>query len=724
MARSNSYPGRCENPACKVNVAPNAGYITKPNGRWVTWCSKCCPERIEAAAPVVTVRQLTADGKIITPYEPANLPLLRSFPGAKWDGSEKCWRISLSDSDRARVLELADRLGLDVAASLRVVKVTEQAVAADLMGLYPFQVAGVNFLATGDKRLLGDDMGVGKTVQSLRALPANARALVVCPAGIKFNWRDEAKRWRPDLTPVVLKDKSAFRAPQAGEVLIANYESLPEWLSPPAKGKDGWKAAEEKLNAFRKELKVQHPDYVGVQVISDEAHRAKNSKAIRSGRIRELGHLTGKIWGLTGTPLLNRPPDLYGVLEALGLEKDAFGHFGKFMCLFNAQKGRYGIEWGCPRAEVPEMLRRVMLRRTRAEVLPDLPRKTYTSLTVNGLSASLRKKMDELAEEWLDAMDATDSLPPFEEFSALRAELAASRTDAVAEYVEDCEEQDIPLVVASAHRAPIDALQGRDGWAVITGDTKPEDRQTIVNRFQNGELKGVGLTIAAGGVGLTLTRAWRMLFVDLDWTPANNAQAEDRICRIGQVSDKVEIVRMVSDHVLDQHVLRLIARKIALIEGAVERTVAAHVPAPAVPVAAEQGETSEAFAARQAETAVKRAAWEAENAAKLERDAVEKAKSKAQRIIDRNLARDVKPLPLTDERKEAVVRGLEYMLSVCDGAESLDGQGFGKSDAMMAHCILPCIVATDEGKLAAWMVLQKYHRQLKNREPLLFGDAV
>src|SRR5262245_5578154 len=128
------------------------------------------------------------------------------------------------------------------------------------------------------------------------------------------------------------------------------------------------------------------------------------------------------------------------------------------------------------------------------------------------------------------------------------------------ELVEQFEDQGGPLVVFSAHREPIEALAARGGWGVITGGTEPRRRQEVVDAFQAGRLKGVGRTIQAGGTGLTLTRASTALFVDLDWTPANNLQAEDRVCRIGQRAGHVRIIRMVSDHPLDRRVLRVLAR--------------------------------------------------------------------------------------------------------------------------------------------------------------------
>lgn len=294
------------------------------------------------------------------------------------------------------------------------------------------------------------------------------------------------------------------------------------------------------------------------------------------------------------------------------------------------------------------------------------------------------------------------------------------------EYIEECEEQEVPLVVASAHLAPIDALLGRPGWATITGDTPAEDRQAIVRAFQDGKLNGVGLTVQAGGVGLTLTRAWKLLAVDMDWVVSNNAQVEDRICRIGQKSDKIEIIRMVSDHPLDKHVMRLIAWKQTLIEQAVEQRFAA-VPTQVKPtVQTTQGETPEQYEERMRRFQDAAEAFERDrSASQADRDKA-RGKEKAPIVLDRERERaegtDRKVLELTPERIEAVREAFRFMLGVCDGAVLRDNQGFNKPDAFVAHLLLSAGLETPVEIEAAYWMLTRYPRQLRKSFTLLFGD--
>jgi SNF2 family DNA or RNA helicase len=489
---------------------------------------------------------LTRDGHIVTPYEANNLDLIRSMPGARWDRDSRCWRVSLDIGDRARLLELADRLKLDVASELRQIAQSAEAERASRDGLYPFQVTGVDWLSKRKQALLGDEMGLGKTVEVLAALPEKAAVLVVTPANVKWNWAAECRKWRPDLTPVVLRGQNSFRWPQSDELVIINYDILPEWLE----SEDGNEARD-------------------VILVVDEAHWAKNWKTARAKRISGLAQRCGRAWGLTGTPLENRPPDLWGTLRSLGMAQEVFRSWTHFVDLFRGKRRRYGgYDWGKPKEIVPELLRRVMLRRRRTDVLPELPQKTYSTVVCD-LNGELRARLDGLWDKWQKEL-TVGILPRFEDFSEVRAQLAVDRIKVAESVVAECEEQDVPVVVFSAHVEPVRAVGKRDGWAYIDGSISAAERQRIVEQFQGGKLKGVAISIRAGGIGLTLTRAWKAVFVDLDWTPAANMQAEDRLCRIGQENPHVEIVHLVSDHPLDQRVMELLTEKTAIIEAAVE----------------------------------------------------------------------------------------------------------------------------------------------------------
>jgi superfamily II DNA or RNA helicase len=340
-----------------------------------------------------------------------------------------------------------------------------------------------------------------------------------------------------------------------------------------------------------------------------------------------------------------------------------------------------------------------MLRRTKAEVLPDLPPKRYQQIEVNGVDRALKAQLDSLWEEWQDVVAGGD-LPPFEEFSKVRALLAESRTEAAVEWIEPYEDAGEPVVVFSAHRAPIDTLAAREGWASITGDTPAEKRTEIVARFQAGGFKGLACTIQAAGVGLTLTRASTALFIDLDWTPAINLQAQDRLHRIGQVAESVLYVRMTSTHPLDQHVQGLIARKMAMIERAVERLVDLDPKA-----LKDEGKARELRERAHIEAEREEARGRCVEIARMQHD---------------RLGAEAPELPLTAERVETIKEALAAMLAVCDGAIAEDGQGFNKPDAARSRWLAALGLNDEDAQRAALSMLQGYRRQLGGRFPALW----
>jgi SNF2 family DNA or RNA helicase len=204
-----------------------------------------------------------------------------------------------------------------------------------------------------------------------------------------------------------------------------------------------------------------------------------------------------------------------------------------------------------------------MLRRTRRQVLPCLPGKRVQVLTVCArLTSEDRCLCDRALKAWNDAGNPR-VLPAFEKMSAVREALSRAKIPALLELVESYEEAEEPLVVFSDHLAPVEEVGNRKGWAVITGDTPPARRADIVATFQAGDLKGLALTITAGGLGISLTRAAHAVFCDLNWVPANNVQSEDRLCRIGQSRGCVYTV-IEADHELDRRINEVLTEKMEL----------------------------------------------------------------------------------------------------------------------------------------------------------------
>jgi SNF2 family DNA or RNA helicase len=397
----------------------------------------------------------------------------------------------------------------------------------------------------------------GKTVMTLAAIPDGAPALAVGPAVAKGVWARECKRWRPELTVSVLYGQGSFRWPNPGELLISNYDVLPDKVV----------------------LQNSGECPAGLVLIADEAHYLKGAKAQRTERMRAIGRQAldsgGRVWLLTGTPLLNKPTELWNVLRVADLEREAFESWKKFVELFGGYRDKFnGMHWSdSPDPSVPERLKRVMLRHRKEDVLPDLPAKTHQVIEVD-VGAKARNELDKIAFTLGEYCDIRDPYAlyeatrrervVFDTVSKLRHMLATVKTPAMKEFITGYEDASEPLLVFSAHLEPLKALRQRDGWGIIDGSTGSARRTELEEKFQRGELRGLGCSIKAAGTALTLTRAANELFVDESWTPAENEQAEDRANRLGSTRGLL-VTRMFADHELDKHVLRVLGRKERLI---------------------------------------------------------------------------------------------------------------------------------------------------------------
>jgi SNF2 family DNA or RNA helicase len=502
-------------------------------------------------------------------------------------------------------LELDPRLMSKVQAASRMLETDAEAadrrvnsIAAECLAagrpLYPFQKAGVRWLASRPFGLLADEMGLGKTIEILMALPAMAPVLVVCPKIAKGTWKRELDKWRPDYLRITeIPNRASFQWPMPGQVIIVNYDILPDavdckhcknsarvmgWKTQYVQG---WIPCPQCSDRRRAALPPE-----GVRLIGDEIHvtksgsagRTKNWRALSSGVIARAG----TVWVATGTPLMNEAPELWAILEGAGLSREAFGswtHYkdimgGSIVDFSKEQNGsKKSTVWAkLPRdsAEVARCLSKVMLRRKRIEVLPDLPVKRWEARQVDCLTASQRKEIDSIMAgvDWA-LLEEPEAWRDIQLFSHLRETLSRAKTPAMLEIVKK-EFTHTPLIVFSAHRAPIDELAKLPGWATITGDTESDIRTQYENAFQTGNLNGIGLTIGAGGVAMTLTRSSNVLFVDQHPNPAANAQAEDRACRIGQTRG-VLVTVLVADHDIDRRIATILARKQALIDETIER---------------------------------------------------------------------------------------------------------------------------------------------------------
>jgi SWI/SNF-related matrix-associated actin-dependent regulator of chromatin subfamily A-like protein 1 len=419
--------------------------------------------------------------------------------------------------------------------------------------LYPHQADGVAFLISKGRAILGDDMGLGKTRQAIVGMKVAAPTgmiLVVCPASLKLNWRREIRMVEPDAKIEVLgvADGEQFDP----RWVIVNYDILAK-------------------NAER----LHGIPWSGV--ILDEAHFIKNNSQRTSHCLKLLGvsndaraALIGprQVYLLTGTPITNRPRDLFNLLRCVGHPSArSFISFAKQYC--DAYKNDYGwVTTGASNLEELNLLmKEVMLRRKKDEVL-DLPPKIRSWVPLAVESASALNAQRSFAQ-WFAASDA--SRPNDKDFLArltkVRVALHKAKQRAVEERIRDVISTDRKVVVFTAFTDGLNkhkAVFG-DECVTISGSDNAEQRMEAVDRFQNDpEVRVAICNIIAGGVGITLTAATHLIFQDLDWVPANHLQAEDRAYRMGQ-TERVTVEYMLADGTLDVFIADLLETKLRLI---------------------------------------------------------------------------------------------------------------------------------------------------------------
>lgn len=469
-------------------------------------------------------------------------------------------QVVVDDSAAAVVRESVGRLRRDAEEAAR--QMTE--VASPGLQLRPYQVEGAVWLRSRNKALLGDDMGIGKTAQILAAHPKGSPFLAICPASVKGVWARECAKWRPDLRVRIANGRKDHAPPAADEALIINFDVLP-------KAPDG-----------KDDLRPSLLDLLpGTTVAVDEAQHVKgNTAKSRNTRALTAAALKGKgrAWLSTGTPLINRPMELWKVLQAADLHLDAFGSWTGFVSSFSGAKINGVWEFGDAKSTAATSLARVMLRRTKAQVLKDLPPITYDDREVEVTGTRLKDVQaayDEAVEAGWDPDDPlTVRSNAVASISRMRRALAAAKIEAAVEIVEELEEAGEPVVVFCCHREPVDVLSARPGWGHIHGDDSPAAKTAAEDAFQRGEYKGIAISTRAGSTGITLTRAAFVVQVDLDWTPAVNAQAVDRVRRISQTRP-VSVITLVANHKVDRRVSEVLSVKSELIAATVKATPSA-----------------------------------------------------------------------------------------------------------------------------------------------------
>lgn len=511
--------------------------------------------------------------------------------GMRWDGQAKVWRVSagslaanwdvfdgedvtVTPGAASRLTDALARAGLSAAADLDSV---EQGAVADLDDIrgriaalsfadgyqpYPYQQAGVAFIEkAGGKALVGDEMGLGKTAQALVYTALHpVKTLCVVPAVVAPNWERECALWAPQLS--VQRIKKTKDELTDADITICTYDM-----------------------ARRRQAELAKAGFKGI--ICDESHYLKNAKAGRTQAVLDICEKSrpNAVICLSGTPLVNRPLEFQTTLGLL--RPDDYGNWFKYAVRYcnghyeyvyvaggrGMRKKVFKSDGSSNLGELNKRLRDVMVRRLKADVLTELPAKTTRVVHVE-LKPAERTAYNKAVKAAMDGMKPGDPGSMLAAITAARQACGVAKTRAAVELAADCHEQEQPVLIFAHHEsvrmAILDALRDAGLRADrIDGKTAQDARQRAVDAFQGGDLDALVISIKAGGVGITLTRASNVLIAERPWTPGDQQQSEDRAHRIGQ-TDPVTVHVLQADLDIDSDMAELLDKKALVIAAALD----------------------------------------------------------------------------------------------------------------------------------------------------------
>ncbi len=489
--------------------------------------------------------------------------------------------------------------------------------------LHAYQREGVLFcLQRSLRAIIGDDMGIGKTAEAIASAEASKqeKILILCPANARYVWDREIMGWSsggkiqhitsqldsvdPDARWIIatydqivtrtetwrirddLEQKQFLEAFPDTKAQLEKKKRFPKSISIDTlrhdqpifidpKRQDAWSRMMQRLNQhLLQQLEHTIETTENFLLIMDEAHRLKNNASKRTRAIKRLTSYTdiGTLL-LTGTPIRNNEKEILTLLSLVD--------HGAELAL--SERSDF------TRRDIRECLAQSMIRRTKREVLPQLPDKIRQQIPIAELDAEhlseYYRLMGEASQAYLSAIN--DKMRPDEarraalgwiELARIQLGLSKVAGGTPADLISDVVENKGCCVVFAAHHEISDTLaaQLRDkdlNVATLDGRTIQKRRAQLTNDFQSGQLDVLILGIISGGEAISLTRADVSVFIEMDWVPAAMLQAEDRIHRVGQ-RRSCQILQLTAEigrsQNLDEIMTSIIERKLRLINALLE----------------------------------------------------------------------------------------------------------------------------------------------------------
>lgn len=503
---------------------------------------------------------------------PALAYYIQKIPSARFIIRDRCWRVGLHDrlfvrefcdyavrrrlasavrevGDRAEVLGYPDKMP-DLQYPITHLKLQP----------YDYQRKGIQYMVEHKRCFNGDDMGLGKTFQSIAAVSI-ARAypcLVIAPATMKVTWQREFQRFIGKQAMILSNENkdSWHRHMETGtcNIFITNYESVKKYFVSRVRGRTTVKniVLDKRAAMFK-------------SVIIDESHRCCNDTALWSIYLEAICANKEYIWLLTGTPMVTSNEDFVQQMKIMRRIED-FGGAARFRERYcqgpDKSSNLYELHF--------RLWESCYFRRDKAIALKDLPEKTRQYLTVD----ITNRKEYEFAEndlirylvEYESASDAklksAAKATAMVQINHLRQISARGKMNEAKQFIHDVIDGGDKLIVFAFHKSVMNEIMDSfPGCVSVTGSDSQEKKQEAIDKFQNdADCKLIALNYKSGGVGITLTAASRILFIEFPWTASDCEQAECRAHRNGQ-KNAVNCYYLLARNTIDERILEIIQKE-------------------------------------------------------------------------------------------------------------------------------------------------------------------
>lgn len=533
-------------------------------------------------------------------YDPVMVRSVKQIEGITWDAKSKAWRAPLTSLDTAikwattfrqnvpeEVTVLAEKMRTELNVLLDASRSTDAEVNIPTLNgkLLGYQRAGVAYASHARRVFIADEMGLGKTIQAMATLESLHLlsetedtapcypAVVVCPSSLVLNWKKEYNRFFPERIVEVVKDRKTIPMFGTYDVVVVGYPNITAW---------------------EKQL-CNHNSYV-----FDESHYCKSPDAQRTKSAKKMtkSNKSAVVLCLTGTPVTNRPAEYAPQLDILG-QLDKFGGlWGFYRRYCGAHKDKWGqwhLEGHSNLEELNEKLRSICyIRRTKDQVMSDLPPVVHAPITVEGSPAVMKEyakaeadivaylieRAKQIAKELglpigaaaVSARLKAEANEHLVKMSVLRKIAARAKMPVVEEWIKERVDQGRKVVVAAHHRDIVDEITNRFGGLKIQGGMDVNDVEDAKHKFQTlpcDQAPVIVLSIQAAKTGHTLTASQEVLFVELPWTPADVDQTYSRCHRLGQLGS-VTSTYMMTSGTIDEDIYALIEQKRKIVNVATE----------------------------------------------------------------------------------------------------------------------------------------------------------